>query len=109
MNTYTIEEVLEIRGVIEELTGCGYDYDLDLVIRGNKERFPDDTDKALWESFIEYLSMCPHMISQGLYLDKGIDNLIYETPLSELPLYLGYTGEDILKRIVAIWRLKLGK
>ena len=109
MIAYSFKEILEIQEVVDTLTGCGYDYDLKSLISSMVEKYPHDDLKSQKESLIEYLSICPNMISQGEYTQMGIDALIFNTPLEDLPMYINCDGEEILKQIVSKWRLKLGK
>jgi hypothetical protein len=109
MNTYTIKELLTIQDMVEKITGKGYDYDLPMVIEDNQELFPEEEDRVIKESLIQYLCMCPDMIRQGDYIKMGIEELIFESDLKDMPLYVSSEGEEILKQIVAKWRMKLGK
>ena len=112
MNTYTDQEILMIQDITDSITGEGDNYDLPVLLKQRLELYPDNRSGAIECSLVEYFSltlMGDRQLTYEAIRELGLDRLVYSAPLVELPKYINDEGPQVIRQIIATWRLKLGK
>ena len=115
MCTYSLEDITVLDQTINTFFPDDYGSHLRERINGLIEEKMSETDMSFEEIIkriiVEHLccGIINYVITYKKFREHGIEELICEVPFEELPLYINGTGDDILKSLVADWRLKIGK
>jgi hypothetical protein len=111
MIKYSLSEVSLLPEVMENIAGCGNDYPLVARILEDisKKGKGCDIDSLVRNQIVKYLCNCNNCTHIDDYEVMGINDILYDEPLSEMPLYLSCYGNEYLKRVAATWRLMIGR
>lgn len=109
MVTYNKNDLTVLQGVVDEISGNGYDGDLNSIVNSFMEESSVDIEEAIKKGIAEYLCNFPEYMLYKTYRKLHIEYLVFNAPLEDMPLYMGYEGAEVLKKIVSKWRLMIGK
>ena len=111
MNTFTNEEIVMIQEVAENITQKGYEYDLPVLLEQCLSEHEGEYREAIDHALVEYFVMALNIptCTFAFCREKGLTELVLDKPLDLMPLYVGSEGTLTFEKIIATWRLKLGK
>lgn len=110
MFTFSKQEIEALQEIQEFISGRGGDYPLVEMISYKVTHEGSTVEEATKMGIAEYLCFnTTGGVFLREYLAMNIDGLIYLTPKEDMPLYINCTGKETIKKIVALWRLKIGK
>jgi len=111
MCTYSIEDLKVLQDIAEDIMDTEKNPPFSDRILDDLKNKKGSVDEIIKYGIAEYL--CGGITYEFLlyqnYINIGADALVYDTPLEELPLYLNCTGDEKVKKVLSMWRLKIGK